>query len=68
MQQAVAHSSDEIAIQETVAAWSAAAGARDLSKCVSFYTDDASVLPFNSPIATGKDGEPFDNVQVYDRQ
>lgn len=55
MQQAVAHSSDEIAIQETVAAWSAAAGARDLSKCVSFYTDDASVLPFNSPIATGKD-------------
>ena len=30
-------------------------GARELNKCVSFYTDDASVLPFNAPIATGKD-------------
>jgi len=28
---------------------------KDLNKCVSFYTDDASVLPFNAPIATGKD-------------
>lgn len=55
MQQATARSSDEVAIRETVAAWSEAAGAKDLDKCVSFYTDDASVLPFNAPIATGKD-------------
>jgi uncharacterized protein (TIGR02246 family) len=55
MQEAAVRSSDEAAIRETVTAWSAAAGARDLSKCVSFYTDDASVLPFNAPIATGKD-------------
>jgi uncharacterized protein (TIGR02246 family) len=55
VQQATAHSSDESAIRETVVAWSAAAGARDLNKCISFYTDDASVLPFNAPIATGKD-------------
>jgi uncharacterized protein (TIGR02246 family) len=55
VQQATAHSSDDAAIRQTVTAWSAAAGARDLEKCVSFYTDDASVLPFNAPIATGKD-------------
>lgn len=55
MQEAAVRSSDESAIRETVAAWSAAAGARDLNKCVSFYTDDASVLPFSAPIATGKD-------------
>lgn len=55
MQQAASRSSDEMAIRETVAAWSEAAGAKDLNKCISFYTDDASVLPFNAPIATGKD-------------
>ena len=55
MQQAAARSSDEEAIRQTVASWSEAAGAKDLNKCVSFYTDDASVLPFNAPIATGID-------------
>jgi uncharacterized protein (TIGR02246 family) len=55
MQQAAARSSEEEAIRQAVAAWSAAAGAKELDKCVSFYTDDASVLPFNAPIATGKD-------------
>jgi uncharacterized protein (TIGR02246 family) len=55
VQQGAARSSDEEAIRQTVASWSAAAGARELNKCVSFYTDDASVLPFNAPIATGKD-------------
>jgi len=57
MQQATALSSesDENLIRQTAAAWSAAAGSRDLNKCVSFYTDDASVLPFNAPIAVGKD-------------
>jgi len=55
VQQATARSSDELAIRETVAEWSKAASAKDLDKCISFYTDDASVLPFNAPIATGKD-------------
>ena len=55
MQEAAARSSEEDAIRQTVAAWSAAAGAKELDRCVSFYTDDASVLPFNAPIATGKD-------------
>jgi len=52
VQQATARSSDEVANSETVAAWSKAAGSKDSIKCVSFYTDDASVLPFNAPIAT----------------
>jgi len=55
LQQATARSSDEVAIRETVAAWSEAAGSKNLDKCVSFYTEDASVLPFNAPIATGRD-------------
>jgi uncharacterized protein (TIGR02246 family) len=55
VQQATARSSDEVAIRETVAAWSEAASSKNLDKCVSFYTEDASVLPFNSPIATGRD-------------
>ena len=59
MQEAAVRSSDESAIRETVAAWSAAAGARDLNRCISFYTDDASVLPFNAPIATRMKSERF---------
>lgn len=55
MQQATARLSDEQAIRETIAAWSQAAGAKDLNKCVSFYSDDASVLPFSAPIANGRD-------------
>lgn len=55
MQQAAVRSSDELSIREAVAAWSEAAGTKDLDKCLSFYTDDATVLPFNAPIASGKD-------------
>ena len=55
MQQAAARSSEESAIRETISAWLQAVDAKDLNKCVSFYTDDASVLPFNAPIDTGKD-------------
>ena len=47
--------SNEEAIREAVAAWSKAAGQKELDKCLSFYTDDASLLPFNAPIAEGKD-------------
>jgi uncharacterized protein (TIGR02246 family) len=50
-----ARSSEESAIRETISAWSQAADAKDLNKCISFYTDDASVLPFNAPIAARKD-------------
>jgi ketosteroid isomerase-like protein len=34
---------------------SAAAAAKDLDKLVSFYSDDAVVLPANAPIATAKE-------------
>ena len=48
-------SRDEQAIRALDAAWSQAAGAKDLDKTVSFYADDASMLPANAPIANGKD-------------
>lgn len=43
------------AIRAADQAWSQAAQNKDLDKTLSFYADDASVLPFNEPIATGKD-------------
>jgi uncharacterized protein (TIGR02246 family) len=48
-------SPDEQAIRALDVAWSHAAGSKDLDKTVSFYADDASMLPPNAPIATGKD-------------
>jgi uncharacterized protein (TIGR02246 family) len=48
-------SADEQAIRALDAAWSHAAQTKDLDKTVSFYADDASMLPPNMPIATGKD-------------
>ena len=48
-------SRDENAIRALDTAWSQAAGAKDLNKTVSVYADDASMLPANAPIATGKD-------------
>ena len=45
---------DEQAIRKLDKDWSAAAGSKDVGKTVSFYADDASALPFNAPIATGK--------------
>jgi ketosteroid isomerase-like protein len=41
-------------IRDLESQWSAAAGAKDLDKTVSFYADDATVLPANAPIATTK--------------
>ncbi len=35
--------------------WSTAAGAKDLDKTVSFYSDDAIVMPPNAPAATTKE-------------
>jgi len=46
---------DEQAIRKLDKDWSAAAQTKDVDKTVSFYSDDASALPFNAPIATGKD-------------
>jgi uncharacterized protein (TIGR02246 family) len=48
-------SSDEQTIRELDAQWSKAAGAKDVDKTVSYYSDDAIVMPGNAPIATTKD-------------
>lgn len=45
---------DEATIRELDAQWSKTAGARDLEGTVSYYSDDATLLPPNAPIATGK--------------
>jgi uncharacterized protein (TIGR02246 family) len=45
---------DEAALRNLDAEWSKAAGAKDLEKTVSYYSDDASILPPNSPVLTGK--------------
>ena len=46
---------DEQALRKLDKEWSAAAQSKDVDKIVSFYADDASALPFNAPIATGKE-------------
>ena len=46
---------DERAIRDAAVEWSKAAGAKDVEKTLSFYAEDASVLPAHAPIATGKD-------------
>jgi ketosteroid isomerase-like protein len=42
----------EQALRDLDAQWSAAAGAKDLDKTVSYYSKDAIVLPPNAPSAT----------------
>jgi len=44
---------DEAAIRDTDAQWAKTAGAHDLEGTVAYYTDDASLLAPNVPIATG---------------
>ena len=44
----------EQALRDLDAQWSNAASAKDVDKVVSFYSDDAIVLPANAPIATIK--------------
>lgn len=46
----------EQALRDADAEWSKVAGAKDLDKTVSFYTDDAMVLPPNRPMVTSKAG------------
>ena len=45
---------DEAAIRDADAQWSKTAGANDLEGTVAYYTDDATLLPPNEPIANGK--------------
>jgi ketosteroid isomerase-like protein len=45
---------DEQVIRKLDAEWSRAAGNKDATKCVSFYSETGSAFPFNAPIATGK--------------
>ena len=51
-----AGSTDQAAIEKALrkldAEWSAAASAKDVDKTVSYYSNDAVVLPPNSPLAT----------------
>lgn len=47
---------DEKAVRDADAEWSKVAGAKDLDKTVSFYADDAMVLPPNEAAVTTKDG------------
>jgi uncharacterized protein (TIGR02246 family) len=46
---------DEQAVRDADAQWSKAAGTKDLDKTVSFYADDAVVLPPNGPSAKTKE-------------
>jgi ketosteroid isomerase-like protein len=45
----------ENAIRDADKEWSQAVGAKDLDKSTSFYATDASVLPFNAPLSTGRE-------------
>jgi len=45
----------ERALRDLDAQWSAAAGTKDLEKTVSYYADDANVMPPNGPAATTKE-------------
>jgi uncharacterized protein (TIGR02246 family) len=47
---------DEAAIRAASAAWSQAATAKDLDKTVSFYADDALILPDKAPVVSGNEG------------
>jgi len=48
------HSADETSLKTLDAEWSRAAGAKDLDKTASYYSDDALVLPPNLPAIQGK--------------
>jgi len=45
----------EQGLRDADAAWSKAAGSKDLDKTVSYYSDDATVLPPNASAATTKE-------------
>jgi uncharacterized protein (TIGR02246 family) len=45
---------DETTLRNLDADWSRAAAAKDIDKTVSYYSDDALVMPSNSPVLQGK--------------
>jgi uncharacterized protein (TIGR02246 family) len=45
---------DESAIRDLDAQWSKAAAANDVDATVSYYSDDATLLPPNAPVAIGR--------------
>jgi ketosteroid isomerase-like protein len=49
------HARIEQALRDLDAQWSVAAGAKDLDKTVSYYADNAIVMPPNAPAATTKE-------------
>ena len=49
-------SADEAALKNLDAEWSKAAGAKDVDKTASYYSDDALVLPPNMATINGKQG------------
>jgi ketosteroid isomerase-like protein len=51
-----ATAADDKAVRDADAEWSKVAGAKDLDKTVSFYADDAMVLPPNQAMVTTKTG------------
>jgi ketosteroid isomerase-like protein len=53
---AFATGADEKGVRDADAEWSKVAGAKDLDKTVSFYADNAMVLPPNQPIVVSKAG------------
>ncbi len=46
----------EQTVRDTDEQWSKAAAAKDVEKTISFYSDDAVVLPPNAPAVTTKEG------------
>lgn len=46
---------DEAALRKLNEEWSKAVGARDVDKTVSYYSDDAVLMPPNIPTLTGKE-------------
>jgi len=50
-----AQSRDEQTIRSADREWSSSAKISSLDKFLSFYADDATVLPFNAPLVTGKE-------------
>ena len=47
---------DEKAVRDADDAWSKVAGAKDVEKTVSYYAEDAIILPPNGPMVTSKTG------------
>ena len=47
---------EQATIREMIMEWNNAANAKDVERMVALFSDDASILPPNTPILTGKEG------------